>query len=409
MPRTKNGSLPSYRLYKRTGQAVVTLDGHDHYLGDYGTLDSKQAYQRLIDAWLGRKRAARPAGPAADTTPPALPAHGSPSVSELILGYVRHAKAYYKPDAAGEQKEVGCIRDALRLVRELSGGTPAVAFGPRALKAVRAAMTRAGWARGYVNHQVNRVKRLFRWATEEELIPAHVYHALLAVRGLRKGQPGVRESKKVRPVSARLIKAVLRRVPPMLRAVILFQLHTGCRPGEALCLKPRRLARGGDVWVYRPGRHKTAHHGKGRRIFVGPRAQEVLRPWLEGVGDDEYVFSPVRAEALRQARRRARRKTPLWPSHLRRQATRRKAVPRRPKRDRYDVASYRRAVKRACRLAGVPPWSPNRLRHTAATRIRKRYGIEVARIILGHSTAFTTEIYAETDRAKAMEVIGKIG
>jgi integrase len=65
------------------------------------------------------------------------------------------------------------------------------------------------------------------------------------------------------------------------------------------------------------------------------------------------------------------------------------------------VASYRRAIKRACRLAKVSSWPPSRLRHTAATRIRKRYGIELARIILGHSTAFTTEIYAETDRTKA--------
>ncbi len=54
-------------------------------------------------------------------------------------------------------------------------------------------------------------------------------------------------------------------------------------------------------------------------------------------------------------------------------------------------------------------FTPLQLRHTAATRIRKSYGIELARIILGHSTAFTTEIYAEADRVKAMEVMTKIG
>jgi hypothetical protein len=55
MPRTKAGSLPSYRLYKRTGQAVVTLDGHDHYLGPYGSPESRKAYNRLIEAWLARQ------------------------------------------------------------------------------------------------------------------------------------------------------------------------------------------------------------------------------------------------------------------------------------------------------------------------------------------------------------------
>ena len=54
-------------------------------------------------------------------------------------------------------------------------------------------------------------------------------------------------------------------------------------------------------------------------------------------------------------------------------------------------------------------WHPNQLRHTAATRIRKRHGVEMARIILGHSTAFTTEIYAEVDRKKAVDVIGAMG
>jgi integrase len=112
----------------------------------------------------------------------------------------------------------------------------------------------------------------------------------------------------------------------------------------------------------------------------------------------------------------------------------RRPNPRRPKRARYDTASYRRAVRRACRKGrgkravelyrgaditlrqahqraarDVPLWSPPQLRHTAATRIRKRHGIEMARVILGHSTAFTTEIYAETDRQKAMEVVSAMG
>ena len=54
-------------------------------------------------------------------------------------------------------------------------------------------------------------------------------------------------------------------------------------------------------------------------------------------------------------------------------------------------------------------WHPNQLRHTAATRIRAAYGIELARIILGHSSAVTSEIYAEIDREKAKEVMGRMG
>jgi integrase len=392
-------------LYKRTGQAVVTIDGHDHYLGPYDSNESKKAYNRLIATWLSRQDAS----PSPEAKAPTAVLSANPTVNEIILAYVRYAAAYYKPTAEGEAKELGCISDALRVVRRLAGREPAAEFGPKALKAVREGMCKLDWSRGYVNHQVNRVRRMFRWAAEEELISGTVYHALQAVRGLRKGLPGVRESKKVRPAPAKSIKRALRRLQPMLQALVRFQLLTGCRPGEACRLKPKRIDRGGKVWVYRPGRHKTAHHGKRRRIFIGPRAQKVLEPWLKDVAPDDYVFSPVRAEAMRQAHRRAARKTPLWPSHLRRLAAKHKADPKRPKRQRYDAASFRRAIKRACKLAKVPAWSPNQLRHTAATRIRKRHGIEMARIILGHSTAFTTEIYAEADRARAVEIMGEMG
>jgi integrase len=54
-------------------------------------------------------------------------------------------------------------------------------------------------------------------------------------------------------------------------------------------------------------------------------------------------------------------------------------------------------------------WHPGQLRHNAATWLRKEFGVELARIILGHATAFTTEIYAEADRQQAMEVVGKVG
>src|SRR5262245_39738028 len=39
MPRTNRP--PSYRLHKATGQAVVTLDDRDHYLGRYDSAESR--------------------------------------------------------------------------------------------------------------------------------------------------------------------------------------------------------------------------------------------------------------------------------------------------------------------------------------------------------------------------------
>ena len=52
--------VPSYRLHKPSGQAVVTLDGGDHYLGPYGSAASKREYERLIAKWLANNRSLPP-------------------------------------------------------------------------------------------------------------------------------------------------------------------------------------------------------------------------------------------------------------------------------------------------------------------------------------------------------------
>ena len=77
--------------------------------------------------------------------------------------------------------------------------------------------------------------------------------------------------------------------------------------------------------------------------------------------------------------------------------------------ERYTTASYRRAIQRACKLAGVPLWGPHRLRHSSATDIRREYGLEAAQVMLGHSNADVTQIYAERDRDKAVGVALKFG
>ncbi len=54
-------------------------------------------------------------------------------------------------------------------------------------------------------------------------------------------------------------------------------------------------------------------------------------------------------------------------------------------------------------------WSPNRLRHSAGTEIRKRFGLEAAQVILGHASANVTQVYAERDLQKAVEIMREVG
>ena len=98
-------------------------------------------------------------------------------------------------------------------------------------------------------------------------------------------------------------------------------------------------------------------------------------------------------------------------AHARRNANqlKRRPKPRKQPGDHYTSTSYCYAIHKACRAAGVPVWGPNRLRHNAATFLRKEFGLEAARVILGHTSAAVTEIYAEIDRKKAAEIMGVVG
>jgi hypothetical protein len=57
----------------------------------------------------------------------------------------------------------------------------------------------------------------------------------------------------------------------------------------------------------------------------------------------------------------------------------------------------------------IPYWSPLRLRHTAATLLRAKYGVEAAKVILGHAKVETTQIYAERDLNNAERILKEIG
>ena len=282
-------------------------------------------------------------------------------------------------------------------------------------------MIDAGLTRGVVNHHIGRAKRFFKWSAENELVPAEVYHALQTVSGLRRGRSPAPESERVKPVPDEHINTVLKHVNRHVAAMIQLQWFTGMRPGEVIMMRACDLDMTGKVWLYKPSTHKTEHHDRERLICLGPRAQKVVRPFL--VEDlRAHLFSPKHAMADHRAKLRADRKTPLTPSQRRR---RRKRKPRRRPGECYTVGSYEHAINRGCDKAFPPPeelsepevkqwrkdhrWSPNRLRHSAATFLRKEFGIEAARVVLGHSSAAITEIYAEMDHEKAADIMAQVG
>jgi integrase len=325
------------------------------------------------------------------------------TVNELILDYVRFADRFYVKDDQRTVEPTN-IRLVLRLVRRLYRTTPAVSFGPLALKAVPEEMIRAGNCRSEINRRVGRVVRMFKWSVSEELIPPAVHEALRTVSGLREGRSSTREKPPVGPVAAELVTAVRPFISRQVWAMIELQRLSGIRPGEVIIMRGRDLDTSGEVWTYIPCRHKTEHHGKQRKVLPGPRACTTLRPWLRRELDT-YMFNPAEAMAEQRRRRREQRRTRVQPSHV----DRSKPRPEKHPGDHYTVGSYRRAMRAAYESACIPKWHPHRLRHTAATEIRKRFGIEATRVILGHDDVRSTQIYAEEDRSRGVEIMRSIG
>jgi integrase len=390
--------LPSYRLHKQSGQAVVTLpDGqggrHDVLLGPYATQASRLRYARVIEEWE-----------AAGRRFPFSGGHAELTINELILAFWRYAEGYYRHPDGSLTSELAEYRYSLKPLRAMYGHSRACQFGPLALKAVRQQMVEAGLCRGLINRRVGRIRRVFKWAVAEELVPASTLPSLQAVAGLARGRSEARESSPVQPVPEEVARAVLPHVLPPVTAMIELQLLTGARPGEVCAMRACDLDVTGEVWLYRPPRHKTSWRGKQRVVPLGPRAQAIIKRFLvPDVG--AYLFSPARAMAERSASLRAARKTKVQPS----QVNRRKTRPKRRPGDRYTTQSYGRAVYAACKKAGVARWHPNQLRHTRATEIRRQFGLEGAQVMLGHSRADVTQIYADADLSLALKIAKDVG
>ena len=203
------------------------------------------------------------------------------------------------------------------------------------------------------------------------------------------------------------VEATLRHLRPTTAAMVRVAWHTGMRPGEVCRLKLAELDRSGEVWLYRPARHKTAHRGKVRVVAVGPLAQAVILEFVrvrcplcgvegrpprigsrdgatcgrcadrldaagvcdpqrreEITAEDVPLFSPAQGQAAASEDAGSGRRTRVQPARR----NRRLVVPRRGPRDAYTPMTLGRAVVRAAESAGVAPWHLNQIRHAATGR-----------------------------------------
>jgi hypothetical protein len=406
--RRRKATAPSYRHHKPSGQAFVQFKGKRHYLGKHGTPESRQRYAQFIaEHW----------SPDQPTPPP--PPTDELTLIALVDRYWTFAEQNYRkhgePTGTAQNQ-----RPALRKLLELYGSQPAKVFGPKALKTLRQTWISAGLAIKTINSYTGIIRGMFKWAMGEELVSIATYMPLANVPDLKRGKGLAREPAPIGPVADELVEATLPHLRPIAADMVRVQRFTGCRPQEIRILRPCDVTRLGpdgdelDVWEYRPSRHKTEHRGRRRVILIGPKAQEVLRPYLLRLAftPDAFAFTtalgrPYSKDRYIRAIRRACERALEMPRQLRDSGLRTAA--KKVKAQELPAAELQalRAAAKAWREAHC--WHPNQLRHTAATAIRARFSAEASQVVLGHADLRTAEIYAERDLDKARSIMRAIG
>lgn len=268
-------------------------------------------------------------------------------------------------------------------------------------------------SRVYVNALVRVVQTAWKWAAGRRLVSEACARELGTLQPLARGEGG-EEVPPVPPVEDATVLATLPHLGRVVRAMVEVELHSGARPGEVVVMRRRDIStspaekilvpgtrqhvaavttNGVTVWVYVPHSHKTLKREKVRIVCLGPKAQAVLAPFLVGRDPEAFLFSPAEADA----------------EYREGSGKKQRAGSNRKPRARYTTDSYGQAVARGARRAKQPHWSPNQLRHRAATVIAAEHGQEGAQAVLGHSTPDMTSHYIANLVTKAAAVAAADG
>lgn len=331
-------------------------------------------------------------------------------VAELAAAFLDAHSDYYVKDGK-QTRQLDRFQAALEFPVKFYPATPVDEFGPSKLVFCRDEMVRSGrFARSYINELINCFRHVVKWGVGREMVAASTLVGLQSVEPLKRGKSQARETEPIRPVAPEVVDATLPFLPAQVAAMVRVQRLTGMRPGEVCAMRFGDVDASSELWIYTLRRDKTEDRRANRekkKVVVGRRAQAILTPYLaEKEGDpDAFLFSPADAARDRAHERRRTRKTPLTPSQRARDAapkTRRYA-------ESYSEDLYGKIVRKAAKKAGVESWSPNRLRHLYATEVRAKFGVEAAQIMLGHAKADVTQIYAERDFKRAVQIAAEIG
>ena len=119
MPRQ---NIPSYRLHKPTGQAIVSLRGKIFYLGKWKSKASREEYQRLIADYLAN-----------DCKLPPTRSNSDLIIESAVVQFLEYAETVYVKNGK-VTTTFSNYRESLAHVVRWYGQNPVSEFGPLSLQ-----------------------------------------------------------------------------------------------------------------------------------------------------------------------------------------------------------------------------------------------------------------------------------
>lgn len=325
------------------------------------------------------------------------------TLEETCAAFLAWGATYYRRSDGTPTGELLNCEIALRVLRSRFGNRPIDDTTYDDVLRVREELLEAGHNRTTINQRIGIIKRLFAWALENRHCAATTKSEVWAITALKKNRSIAPEAKPVGPVAHKEVKKTFPFLPANLQAMVRVQELCGARPSEMCTMRPKDIEqRNRGPWVYRPPRHKTEHKSLPRLICLGRRALEVLRPIMASTDPDERIFRPSLAQHERQNKptfKKPHLPNPHvhpgeeWTSNNYAQAIRtavrvaRKSLAKQKEAEDAKRLKEGKEIPEKEEKFTIANWSPNQLRHSCGTRVRRKFGADAARSVLGHSGA----------------------
>ena len=287
------------------------------------------------------------------------------TINELILAFwTRHAETHYRRADGTPTGELDNYRDSLRPLRRLYGRTPASDFSPLEAQGRPPGDDRLGPGPGHDQPAGRPDRPPLQVGRLGGTGPRRRLPGLKTVSGLPKGRTDAKETEPVQPVADEAVDAIRPHVARQVWAMIELQRLTGMRPGEVVDhadVRPGHVGRGLGLHARRATRPPTT--AASARSTSAPAPRRSSGP---GSGRTRRSTCSARGRRWRSSGpgsgATARRRLPVATgagAEVGPEAARCGTH--------YTAKTYYHAIGYGCRRAGVPPWHPNQLRHTAAT------------------------------------------